>query len=54
MLYLTERFGLPAVLGFFRGAARDHSLATTRARLQAALGVTLEEAEAEWLDALRQ
>lgn len=54
VLYLTERFGLPAVLGFFRGAAREDSLTTTRARLQAAFAVTLEEAEAGWLDALGQ
>lgn len=54
VLYLTERFGLPAVLGFLRGGARDDTLATTRARLLAVLGVTLEEAEAGWLDILRQ
>jgi hypothetical protein len=54
VLYLTERFGLPAVLGFFRGGARDDSLTATRARLQATLGVTLEEAEAGWLDMLRR
>jgi len=53
VLYLTERFGLPAVLGFFRSGAREDSLATTRARLQAAFGVTLEQAEAGWLDTLR-
>lgn len=54
VLYLTEHFGLPAVLGFFRGGARDESLATTRARLQAALGVTLEEVESGWLETLRR
>ena len=54
VLYLTERFGLPAVLQFFRGGIREDSLASTRARLQAAFGVTLEDAEAAWLEVLRR
>jgi len=54
VLHLTERFGLPAVLRFFRTDNRDESLDTIRARVQAAFGVSLDEAEASWLAMLRQ
>jgi len=53
VLYLTERFGLPAVLDSFRGATRDDALPTIRARMLAAFGVPLEDAEAGWLEMLR-
>ena len=54
VLYLTERFGLPAVLRFFQTNNRDESLATIRTRMQSTFGVTLEDAESGWLAMLRQ
>jgi len=53
VLYLQERFGLPALLAFFRASGRDDSLDLIRARFQQAFGATLEEAEAGWLAMLR-
>ena len=54
VLYLTERFGLEAVLRFFSQAGgRDESLTTIRARMQSVFGESLEEAESAWLDGLR-
>jgi hypothetical protein len=53
VLYLQERFGLPALLAFFRTSGRDDSLDMIRARFQQAFGATLEEAEAGWLAVLR-
>jgi hypothetical protein len=49
VLHLTERFGLPAVRRFFQTANRDDSLAAIRERIQAAFGVSLEDAESSWL-----
>jgi hypothetical protein len=54
VLYLTERFGLSSTLALFRGAAREDSLPAIRSRMQAAFGVSLEEAEAAWLEMLRR
>ena len=54
VLYLTERFGLEAVLRFFsQPVGRDESLETIRARMQSVFGESLEEAEGAWLDLLR-
>jgi len=54
VLYMTERFGMPAVLQFFRQATnRDESLDAIRARMQSVFGVTLEDVEAGWLAMLR-
>jgi hypothetical protein len=53
VLYLTERFGLPAVLNFFRGTSRDESLTTIRNRMQTTFGVSLDDAEQAWLSMLR-
>jgi hypothetical protein len=49
VLFLQERYGLPALLAFFRVSGRDDSLATVRTRFQQSFGATLEEAEAAWL-----
>jgi hypothetical protein len=54
VLYLTERFGLPAVLDFFRGTTRDEALATIRLRTQATFGASLEDLEEAWLRMLRR
>lgn len=54
VLYLTERFGLPSVQAFFRNSTRGDSLNTIRARMQSAFGVTIEQAEADWLEMLRR
>lgn len=54
VLYLTERFGLPAVLTFFTNATRGDSLATIQSRMQATFGLSVEQAEAGWLDTIRR
>jgi hypothetical protein len=54
VLFLTDRFGMAAVQAFVRASTRDDSLATIRARMEAAFGASLEQAEVEWLTALRQ
>lgn len=54
VLYLTERFGLPAVLDSFRGATRSDSLAAIRTRMSTVFGVSLDDAEAGWLETLRR
>lgn len=54
VLHMTERFGLPAVLQFFRGVNnRDESLNTIRTRVQTVFGVSLENLETSWLEMLR-
>ena len=53
VLYLTERFGLAAVLRFFRDGTRGEPLSAIEDRLQATFGLRLEEAEAAWLTMLR-
>jgi hypothetical protein len=55
VLHMTERFGLPAVLQFFRGVNnREESLESIRARMLSVFGVSLEDVEATWLATLRQ
>ena len=55
VLHMTERFGLPAVLQFFRGVSnREESLETIRARILDVFGVSLEDIEGTWLTMLRQ
>lgn len=54
VLYLTERFGLPAMLTFARDGSRGDSLARIRSGMQAAFGLSLEQAEADWLEAIRR
>lgn len=49
VLYLTERFGLPAVLDLLRGGGPAESLATIQARMRAVFGLSVEEAERDWL-----
>jgi hypothetical protein len=53
VLYLTERFGMPAVLRFFEVNDRNESLDTIRARVQAVFGMPLEDLESGWLSMLR-
>lgn len=53
VLHLTERFGLPTVLRFFRTNDRDESLDAIRARVQTVFGVTLDDAEHSWMTMLR-
>lgn len=47
--FLIERFGLDGVRRVFQTSTRDDNLPTIRERFQAAVGVPLEQAEAEWL-----
>lgn len=54
VLFLTDRFGMTGLQSFARASTRDDSLPTIRARMEAAFGVSLEQAELEWLTALRQ
>ena len=54
VLYLTERFGLPAVLRYFTDTARGDSLATIQSGVQMAFGLSVEQAEADWLEMLRR
>lgn len=54
VLYLTNRFGLPAVLEFFRSSSSRDSVDVIQARMQAALGLSIDQAEADWLAFLRQ
>ena len=54
VLHMSERFGLPAVVEFFRRVDnRDESLATIRARMIGVFGVSLEDVETSWLTMLR-
>lgn len=47
--FLIERRGIDGVRRVFQTSTRDDSLPTIRERFQGALGVSLEQAEAEWL-----
>ena len=47
--FLIERFGIDGIRRLFQASTRDDSLPTIRERFQGALGVSLEQAEAEWL-----
>jgi hypothetical protein len=52
--FLIDRYGLEKVLAFFRsGGSYSDTAAAVKARFRPALGVTLEEAEAAWLEMLR-
>ena len=53
VLYLTERFGLPAVLTFLRGGGGPmESLDTIQARMQSTFGLSVEQADADWVQML--
>lgn len=52
VLYLTERFGLPSVLGMLRGEGAMESLGAIQARMRLVFGLSVEEAETGWLDML--
>jgi hypothetical protein len=54
VLYLTERFGLPAVLRFFATNNREESIDAIRARFQSVFGVPLDDVASDWLVMLRQ
>jgi hypothetical protein len=54
VLYLTERFGLPAMLRFMHVNNRDESLESIQGRAQAVFGVSLEQIESDWLAMLRR
>jgi hypothetical protein len=54
VLYLTERFGLPTVLRFFQTNNRDESLSAIGTRVESVFGLSLEDAEAGWLEILRR
>jgi hypothetical protein len=53
VLFMTQRFGLPALLQLFHESDRDESVDAIRARIRATLGVSLEDIEASWLTMLR-
>lgn len=53
LLFLQERFGLPAVLAFFRSSGRNDSLAVIQDRFRQSFGTSLEQAESDWLAMLR-
>ena len=53
VLYLTERFGLAAVLRFFRDGTRSEPLSAIENRMHATFGLGLDEAQAAWLAILR-
>jgi hypothetical protein len=54
VLYLTERFGLPAMLRFMQVNDRDESLEAVQGRAQAVFGVSLDQLESDWLAMLRR
>lgn len=54
VLYLTERFGLAAVLGFLRSSTRGDPLDTIESRVRDAFGLSVGQAEADWLERLRR
>jgi hypothetical protein len=50
VLYLTERFGLPAVLEMLRGGGGPtESLATIQNRMRAVFGLSVEELDRDWV-----
>ena len=53
VLYLTERFGLPKVIEFFRTSQRGDSLDVVDARMREHLEIGVTQAEAGWLAMLR-
>jgi hypothetical protein len=53
MRFVLDRYGVQPTLEFFRISNRTDDVATIRARFQAALGVSIETVEADWLAMLR-
>jgi len=53
VLFLQERFGLTAVLSFFRVSGRDDPPSLIQSRFEQAFGATLDQAEADWLEMLQ-
>ena len=52
--FLTERYGRPAVLQYFRSGTREESLSTIRSRMLETFGASLDAIEADWLAFLRR
>ena len=52
--FLTERYGRPAVLQYFRSGTREESLSAIRGRMLETFGASLDAIEADWLAFLRQ
>jgi hypothetical protein len=53
MRFVIDTYGLDRTREFFRTSSRGDSLDTIRDRFAAAMGVSLETAEAAWLDLVR-
>jgi hypothetical protein len=51
--FLIDRYGIDRVLAFFRGGSYTDTAAVVKARFRTVVGVTLEEAEAAWLEMLQ-
>ncbi|HXW07819.1 MAG TPA: hypothetical protein VD833_21495 [Vicinamibacterales bacterium] len=51
--FAIDTYGLDRVLSFFRASSRTDSLDVIRERFAMAIGVSLEAAEAAWLEVLR-
>lgn len=50
--FVIERYGLAAVIRFFRASSANDDVATIKARFQQAVGVPFAQVEAEWLSML--
>jgi hypothetical protein len=53
MRFLLDTYGTNRVLEFFRSSGRDDTLSTIKQRFAAAVGVSLDNAEAAWVAMLR-
>ena len=53
MRFVLDRYGVQRTLDFFRASSSSDSLATIKARFQAAFGVPIETVESDWLAMLR-
>jgi hypothetical protein len=53
MRFVLDRYGVPRTLDFFRASSRTDTVATIKARFEAALGVPIGTVESEWLAMLR-
>lgn len=51
--FTIDTYGLERVLGFFRASSRTDAIGTIQERFLSSFGVSLEAAEAAWLDLLR-
>lgn len=51
--FLIDRYGIHALLAFFRGGSYSDTAAVAGSRFQAAFGVSVAQAEAAWLELLR-